>query len=121
MTTKRANGMQGCSEPSLANKVRPCRLTNREGTGCFHFSFHFISYHLRRVALRQKPFFKGPSEKYLLSFYISKLPFISIDPSYRKERITVNHLVSESAKSRAKRAKRANVPTSQIFLRAKVP
>ena len=34
----------------------------------FHFIF-FISYHLRRVALRQKPFFKGPSDKNLITIY----------------------------------------------------
>ena len=32
------------------------------------FIFH-ISYHLRRVALRQKPFFKGPSDKNLITIY----------------------------------------------------
>ena len=32
------------------------------------YIFH-ISYHLRRVALRQKPFFKGPSDKNLITIY----------------------------------------------------
>ena len=30
---------------------------------------YYISYHLRRVALRQKPFFKGPSDKNLITIY----------------------------------------------------
>ena len=68
LKTGKSNNMKG-SSLNITRK-EPQKSSNPNNI-IFHISYIFISYlnFLRRVALRQKPFFKGPSGKNLITAY----------------------------------------------------
>ena len=61
---------QQMAHPVLAYMVLPPWVQMKQPLFVYLYLYLFhISYHLRRVALRQKPFFKGPSDKNLITIY----------------------------------------------------
>ena len=68
----RPNVRSGAIDRAPGNTIFPLkRAMSHSGVhiGKFCIFIFHISYHLRRVALRQKPFFKGPSDKNLITIY----------------------------------------------------